>query len=103
MDGVMNLVPQMPKRDVENFVCPTCGGSFFEEVCAVQVPLIHNVAPGQKIPTKGAHFFLLRCLRCSELIEPHIQIGPRDHVRKEYEKFWDELEAKQKAGTGETL
>ena len=76
-----------------------CGCSHFEQVAVHQFPKMHNVILGQQVqPAGDLGFYVFRCLKCSEIYEPSVQLAARDQSRKSYENFLDEMEKPIVAG-----
>jgi hypothetical protein len=72
--------------------CPKCNNSWFEEVKAQQYVDDHTVILGQGVPPKnGAMFILLRCTKCSDLVEPRVLRQARDAANQMYDNFIDSL------------
>lgn len=73
-------------------ICSACNNTWFEEV---EIKQFDNMAPvtiGQKIPTVHfTKFYVLRCIKCGELLEPNIMYTSMDSVRKAYDKLVTEL------------
>lgn len=75
-------------------VCPKCKNSWFEEVKIQQYVDDHTVIPGQSIPPKnGIQFILLRCSKCTEMLEPRLLRNNRDAANSLYENFLDAMKA----------
>lgn len=84
---------QTLRRLESEFVQCRCSSSYFEQVQVHRYPKLHNVIPGQRVPQDGrVTFYLLRCVRCNELYEPNMQIGPRDANAQAYNEFLDLME-----------
>lgn len=89
-------------NDINTPIMCKCGCSYFEEVKAVQYMANHNLIIGQAVPAVqdgGVPFYLLRCLKCKELIEPRIQRMNPDSIDRRYEAFLSEMEDKGKVKT----
>jgi len=92
------------KKDLECITCKECGSQFFEEVLANRYPLNHQpLIVGQSVPPKSGlvPYVLLRCVRCSGMIEPRILHNPRDLGAKDYTKFIDTMKGKDDTRKGE--
>jgi hypothetical protein len=64
-----------------------------EQIIVNQYSKYHTVILGQGVPTaEEMGFFLLRCVKCGEVHEPNVTIGPVDVARKKYDEFWDQME-----------
>lgn len=73
--------------------CPSCSFTWFEEIRCKQYLSEHTTIVGGSIaPASDVEFRLLRCVKCSDLLEPRILRGTRDFLHKEYDKFTEELE-----------
>lgn len=74
--------------------CPRCGMSWLELVKMRQFNKDFQVILGQE-PAQASPdiFFILRCVKCKELIEPNVMLSSQDLRRKAYDKFLDEVEA----------
>ena len=83
------LVRQHPPDIVE---CPNCEGTFFELAKLAQYQKDHHIVPGQTPPVYGMEYVILRCIRCNELIEPTVQLSPRDLATSQYGRLLEELE-----------
>lgn len=80
-------------RNNEVVACKKCGCSWMEQLLVQQYNIHHNVILGQKVPAHNEiGFWLLRCVKCFEVYEPNVQIGVRDSMRQEYDKFLDHME-----------
>lgn len=84
------------KADNECVTCPSCGSIYFESVDVKKFQLHHQVIVGQDIPEKPGiiPYKLLRCIRCSNTIEPRILHNSRDMISNDYDKFLDTMEGK---------
>ena len=87
------------KRDLESQLeavsCPKCSSTWFEQVKCFQFKADHNLILGQEVPTtktSSVGFVLLRCLRCSNLLEPKILYGSRDILHGAYEHLLDTMD-----------
>jgi hypothetical protein len=56
----------------------------------------HNVVLGQSVPAKpgSVPYVMLRCARCSNMIEPRIVHATRDVAGGGYDHFLDTMEGK---------
>ncbi len=74
--------------------CPQCGCQWLESVSAQRFQLNHNVIVGQDVPPQPGSipYKLLRCVRCSNLIEPRIIHNTRDLSANSYDEFLDTME-----------
>ncbi len=70
--------------------CPKCGMSWLELIKLRQFNKDFQVILGQE-PASATQdvFFVLRCVKCGELIEPNVN----DLANKKYGRFLDEIEA----------
>lgn len=86
--------PALLKATKEKVVtCKKCESTWFEQVEVSQYSQYHSVIPSQMVPIfDDVVFFALRCIKCSEVYEPNIQIGLRDALRKRYEEFMQEMD-----------
>ena len=75
--------------------CPKCGMSWLEEIEVKQYDKDTQVILGQR-PAVASHirFWVLRCIKCGELIEPNVMLAAQDLTRKAYDAFLDEIEAR---------
>jgi len=78
-------------------ICPKCGSQWFEEVEFQRYQTEHNLIVGQHIPARpgSVPFVMLRCGRCSNLIEPNIVSQARDIGARDYDHFLDTMEGKE--------
>ncbi len=92
----LEILNQQQRMDLESIHCPRCGSQWFEEVSFFKFKANHNVILGQTVPPKpgGVPYFLLRCVCCSDLLEPHILHNTRDLGGNDYDHFLDTLEGK---------
>jgi DNA-directed RNA polymerase subunit RPC12/RpoP len=75
--------------------CPHCGMSWLELVKMRQFNRDFQVILGQEPAQAGPDvFYILRCVKCGELIEPNVMLSSQDLRRKAYDRFLDEVEAK---------
>jgi len=81
---------------LESISCTTCQSTWFESVNVYQYKAEHYVIIGQDVPTRRTGmvpYKLLRCIRCSSLLEPRITRGT-DIAGNDYDSFLDTLEDK---------
>lgn len=71
--------------------CTKCGCQWMELVEVYQYPKYHQVLLGQKPPTQSGPFYLFRCPKCGEVIEPSVQNGMRTAIRAEYDEFIERM------------
>lgn len=72
--------------------CPKCKATWFEEVNVAQFIDEHTVILGQGLPPKnGVRFTMLRCVKCSDLLEPRILRQNRDAANQLYDNFLDQM------------
>lgn len=82
-----------PVKKAEVVSCSKCKSEWFEQVKINQFRAEHIVVPGQAVPTaNGQEFFMLRCIKCSELYQPRVMITAQDQISKEYNSMLDNLE-----------
>jgi predicted nucleic-acid-binding Zn-ribbon protein len=75
--------------------CPKCGMSWLEEIEIKQYDKDAQVILGQRPAVANAvRFWVLRCVKCGELIEPNVLLTGQDYVGRAYDTFLDEIEAK---------
>ncbi len=73
--------------------CTKCKSEWFEQVAINQYRADHIVIPGQGIPVGGPQqFYILRCIKCSEMYQPIVMITAQDTVAKLYNQMLDQLE-----------
>ena len=85
--------PRWPTDD-EVVGCPTCGCTWMEQIEVQQYSKDHFVILGQKVgPKTGVLFYLFRCPKCGETLEPNVQSAPQDTFRKGYDNFLDQMES----------
>jgi hypothetical protein len=78
----------------EAAICPNCNCTWFEHVTVQQYDKLHAVILGQTVPpVSPVSFFILRCIKCNEILEPNILAGTRDSTARAYDSFLDQLEA----------
>lgn len=86
------------KPEKESVQCPTCSSTWFEQVEGFQFDANHQVVLGQKVPQTYANtigYVLLRCLRCSDLLQPVILQSSREiGLKNSYDSFLDTMEGK---------
>jgi len=87
-----NPVGLQVRKPPEIVECPKCRGSFFERLELAQYQRTHLVIPGQSPPIYGMEYIILRCARCQELLEPTIELSPRDLATSQYGELVKELE-----------
>lgn len=83
--------------ELEAINCKTCGSTWFEQVKAFQFKSDHHVIIGQDVPPRqpgAVGFVLLRCLRCSDLLEPRVLHNTRDVAAGSYDDLLDTLQGK---------
>jgi len=85
----IGLVKQQPPEIVE---CPNCNGTFFELAKLAQYQKNYQIVPGQTPPRYGMEYIILKCARCSELIEPTVVLSPRDLATSQYGDLLKELQ-----------
>jgi uncharacterized C2H2 Zn-finger protein len=77
----------------EVLACPKCTCTWLQQIEVQQYPKRHHVILGQQVaPVSDIAFVILKCPKCSELIEPNVQVSGRDIVSKNYDEFLDEIE-----------
>lgn len=89
-------IPKSNRRVLNEDVvkCKTCGCTWTEQIDVAQFRESHNVLLGQTVPKYNDFVFrVLKCVKCGELHEPHVQIGPRDSFHQAYNDFLDHMEA----------
>lgn len=86
------------QEDIDNTCihCPKCDSQWFEEIRVTRYKEDHNVVIGQPVPAKPGSipYIVLRCIRCSNLLEPRVLHSTRDIAGGDYDKFLDCLEGK---------
>lgn len=92
----MEVLQRKQKEDMECVSCPKCGSQWFEEVAFYRYKSSHNVILGQNIPPRPGSipYFLLRCVRCTNLLEPRVLHNTRDIGGNDYDFLLDTLEGK---------
>jgi len=76
--------------------CPKCQMSWLEEIEVKQYDKDAQVILGQRPATvTTVRFWILRCIKCGELVEPNVMLAANDQTRKAYDAFLDEFETKQ--------
>lgn len=82
------------KLDMECIHCPNCNSQWFMQVQVYKFQANHNVILGQDVPTKpGAiPYYILKCVRCNNLLEPRVIHTTRDIGGNDYDNFLDTLE-----------
>lgn len=87
------IAPSAQTRN-ETLECK-CKSTWFEQVRINQYKADHLVIPGQGVPISGPQdFFLLRCIKCSELYQPIVMVNTQDVATKLYNQMLDQMEAK---------
>lgn len=80
-------------HDEDLVKCPTCGCAWLEQILIQRYHINHMVILGGRVPpVRDEGFFVLRCIKCGEVCEPNVQIGPQDNYRKSYDNFLDMME-----------
>jgi transcription elongation factor Elf1 len=81
-------------RDNECISCPKCGSQWFVQLDVSRFKADHVLVVGQPVPDKpGAiPYKLLMCVRCMDMLEPHVTQAPRDVAGRDYNNFIDTLE-----------
>src|SRR3972149_3278605 len=80
--------------------CPTCQGTYFEEVEFKQFRQNHMIIPGQHVPSIGQEYWILRCAACSAYLEPTTSFGIADQkARASYAKLVEALQSKKEVET----
>ena len=91
-----SLVPF--KEEKATVACPKCSSTWLETVECNEYDANHQVVLGQKVPAKtpnASPYILLRCVRCTNLLEPIILYSTRDiGANNPYDKFLDVMEGK---------
>jgi hypothetical protein len=87
---------EVSKKDENVLACDKCGCSFMELITVSQYKKDHSVILGQKPPTANSLvFYVLKCVKCQEVYEPStIHSGSQNFVRKSYDQFLKQMEAK---------
>ena len=95
---VPGLMIESPIIDDENAVhCVKCGCTWLEQVLIRQYDKDHLVILGQQVqPATEVGFWILKCIKCGDLMEPNVQSGPQDMYRKGYDKFLNIMEEPDK-------
>lgn len=87
--------PTTPKLKVDkdpSLACPKCQSEWLEEVPVFRFKQVHSVVIGQNVPkVSDVGFYILRCVKCGETIEPNVLYGGTDALRREYETFLDHM------------
>lgn len=86
----------LKKIDMECIRCPKCQSQWFEEVTLQKFKADHNVILGQHVPPKPGSipYYVLKCARCGDLLEPRIIHNTRDLGGNDYDDLLDTLEGK---------
>jgi hypothetical protein len=81
--------PKIENSPTEEAVkCTKCKCQWFEQVTISRFSPDHYVLPGQLLPQlPQSAFVVLRCIKCSEIHEPNIQLSQQDNQRKLYDNF----------------
>jgi len=89
----------------EIVVCEDCGCEWFDLICVQQYPKHAQVILGQRpAPIDDRGFWLYKCIKCGEVYEPPVQVGPQDAARKGYDAFLDHMHVEaKKPGAGEEV
>ena len=87
---------QQENKERESVSCPKCSSRWFEHIRVGRYKADHNVILGQQVPGLGGDlgYVLLKCIRCSELLEPRIINNTRDLGGDVYDDLLDTLEGK---------
>jgi len=87
-----STIPDKLKNEEDLVSCTTCGCKWLEVVVVQQFSKLHFLQLGQKPATVGEiGFYLFRCPKCNNVMEPHVQVGATDVARKAYDKFYDHM------------
>lgn len=86
------------ERDLDCILCPKCKGQWFEEVRLQQYQNQKQVVIGQSVPEKPGTipFIMLRCIHCSNLVEPRVIHTTRDLAGASYKDFLDTINGEEK-------
>lgn len=95
----MEILKQHKKEETDCIFCPKCRSRWFEEVELYQFRANHNVILGQQVPVKPGSipYYVLKCVRCGDLLEPRIIHNTRDIGGNDYDSLLDTLEGKDDA------
>lgn len=83
----------------KTFTCANCGFTYFECIKAQKYPLEQSSILGQAPAPEygGAPFYILRCVKCGNIVEPNVIKGVRDPLNDPYDNFISELEQTKEA------
>lgn len=82
-----------PYGNPEVVKCPGCDCEFFEIITVQRIERDHTVVLGQQLPSaEHSGFKIMKCVRCSTLLEPVITGHRQDSLGKLYRRFIDQLE-----------
>lgn len=92
MDKVSRYSSSKETAEEEVFECSKCSNHWLELIEVGRFQKYHSVIVGQKPPKKTPQgFFLLRCPKCSNIMEPNVSLGGRDLGQTEYRKAMDSV------------
>ena len=85
------------RRRKDCVICPNCSSQWFEQIRVGRYISDHNVILGQNVPNVAGEmaYVLLKCIRCSEMLEPRILHSTRDIGGDAYDGLLDTLEGKE--------
>src|SRR5687768_1593268 len=91
------IMRELEQRDLECLSCPNCSSQWFEQVKVSRYKADHNIILGQEVPPKSntVPYIVLRCIRCSDFLEPRVLHNTRDVVGGDYSHFLDTIEGKK--------
>ena len=89
------LQKELERVEKEAIVCPTCGCQYFEQVVCAKYKADHNLILGQDVPQVQGQvpYVFLKCIRCSDLMEPNIMYNARDVSNDDYGDLVKKLNA----------
>lgn len=77
--------------------CPNCQSKWFEEIKVGRYKSDHQIILGQNVPLMpgSLQYVLLKCVGCSDYLEPLVQHNSRDIASGDYSDFLDTLDKKE--------
>lgn len=87
---------QQQQMENEAVYCPKCGSEWFEHISVSKYQANHFLILGQHVPpVKGSlPYIVLKCIRCTNLLEPRLTHAIRDLAGRDYGTFLDTIEGK---------
>ena len=82
------------RKRKDSVSCPKCSSQWFEQLRVGRYVSDHNVILGQAVPGVAGEmeYVLLKCVRCTEILEPRILHSTRDIGGDAYDHLLDTLE-----------